>query len=200
MARLGMVIDLKRCIGCHSCTIACKSEHCTPPEVFWGRVLEKEEGKFPSAKRTFLPVLCNHCKDPACLDACPTGATSQRADGIVLVDYNACMGCRACIAACPYTTRTFTKEVRQYYPAELTPFEKVGYQEFQGGVVTKCTFCVERVESGLEPACVQTCLTNARYFGDLDDPKSKVSQLIRERYSFTLLPEAGTNPSVYYLT
>ena len=200
MARRGMVIDLKRCIGCHSCTISCKAENSTPPGVYWGRVLEKEEGKFPTVKRTFLPILCNHCKDPACLDACPTGATSQRPDGIVVVDYNACMGCRACIAACPYNVRTFTKEITGYYPTGLTPFEQRGYQKLQEGVVTKCTFCVERVDRGLEPACVQTCIAGARYFGDLDDPNSEVSKLIRERYSFNLLAEAGTNPSVYYIT
>ncbi|MBI2918589.1 MAG: 4Fe-4S dicluster domain-containing protein [Chloroflexi bacterium] len=199
MARLGMVIDLKRCIGCYSCVAACKAENGTPPGVFWGRVLEKEEGKFPATKRTFLPVLCNHCQEPACLRVCPTGATSQRPDGIVLIDYKKCIGCRACMAACPYQTRYYLNSIQPYYPLGFTPFEERKYQKFQRGVVTKCTFCPERLDQGLEPACVQTCITGARYFGDLADPASQVSRLLRERYAFRLLPEAGTEPSVYYL-
>lgn len=199
MARLGMVIDLKRCIGCNACTIACKAENATPPGVFWSRVLEREVGKFPSAKRIFLPILCNHCKSPPCKEVCPTGATYQDENGIVLIDYDKCIGCRACMAACPYEVRYFWDDRRTYYPGYITPFEAVGYAKFQVGVVQKCTFCQHRLEQGLEPACVVTCPTNCRFIGDLEDPDSKVSRLIAERQGSQLLAELGTDPSVYYL-
>lgn len=195
----GMVIDLKRCIGCHACTIACKLENATPPEVFWARVLETETGKYPLAKRVFVPVLCNHCQDPPCLRACPTGATTQREDRVVLVNQDKCIGCKACMEACPYEARFFLEDIRGYYPDHLTPFEQVGYKRHQKGTVCKCTFCADRVEKGLEPACVQTCPTIARVFGDLDDPNSDVSRLIRERNCIQLRPEQGTRPSVYYI-
>ena len=206
MARLGMVIDLKRCIGCHACTIACKAENATPPGVFWSRVLEREEGKYPTARRVFFPVLCNHCADPPCQKVCPTGATSKRADGIVLVDYNKCIGCRACMTACPYQARFFLKEIKGYYagvgttPKDyMTPYEKVGYAKFRKGTVTKCTFCEHRLAQGLEPACVQTCITKARIFGDLDNPQSEPRLAMRDRHAFQLRAEVGTDPSVYYI-
>ncbi len=198
MTRLGIVIDLKKCIGCNACTIACKVENATPPGVFWARVLEKEEGKYPTAKRVILPVLCNHCKDPACLRVCPSGATTQRADGIVLVDQDKCTGCKACVTACPYDARFFLDKITGYYGEELTPFEKVGYARHQEGTVGKCTFCVHRVDQGLQPACVVTCPTNSRTFGDLNDPNSEVSKQLRVKHSFQLLPEQGTDPSVQY--
>lgn len=197
--RRGMVIDLKRCIGCHACTVACKLENVTPPGVFWTRVLEKETGKYPLAKRIFVPMLCNHCQDAPCLRACPSGATTQQEDGVVLVDQDKCIGCKACMEACPYEARFFLEEISGYYGEELTPFEKTGYGKHQKGTVTKCTFCSERVANGLQPACVQTCPAGARTFGDLDDQDSDASRLIRERSSIQLRPELGTNPSVYYL-
>lgn len=200
MARWGMVIDLARCVGCYSCVMACKAENGTSKGVFWARVLEKEVGTFPSAERIFLPVVCNHCKEPACLEVCPTGATSQREDGIVTVDYDKCIGCRYCLMACPYNVRTFIDEIEGYFPKALTPYEEYKNQEWQVGTVTKCTFCVHRVDEGLEPACVVTCPCTARVFGDLDDPNSEVSKLIRERAGSQLRPEFGTEPSVYYLS
>ena len=199
MARLGMVIDLKRCIGCHACTMACKAENATPPGIFWAGVLEKEVGKYPSVKVTFLPVLCNHCKDAPCEQACPTGATSKRADGIVLVDYDKCIGCRACLVACPYQARFYYDSEKGYFEEGLTPPEEIGYKKFRVGTVQKCTFCTHRIDQGLETACVATCPTKARYFGNLDDPTSEVSRLIVERRGFQLRVEIGTDPSVYYL-
>lgn len=200
MARLGMVIDLKRCIGCHACTMACKAANSTLPGVFWARVLEKEEGRYPTIKRTYLPVLCNHCENPPCRDVCPTGATSKREDGIVFQDYDKCMGCRACIAACPYDVRFYVKKRKGYFPSGLTPYEEYGYKRYQDGVTQKCLFCYDRVEEGVEPACVEACVTNARYFGDLHDPMSQVSQLIRRRQGYQLRSEEGTDPSVYYIS
>ena len=199
MARKGIVIDLKRCVGCCACVMACKATHTTAKGVFWARVLERETGKYPSPKRTFLPVLCNHCAEPLCEQACPTGATSKREDGIVLVDYDKCIGCRACVEACPYEVRFFLRAKRGYFPSGLTALEERGYQKIPVGVVQKCTLCAERVDSGLEPACVQTCPAEARHFGDLDDPYSEVSRLLRSRNPTQLRAELGTDPSVYYL-
>jgi Fe-S-cluster-containing dehydrogenase component len=200
MARYGMVIELSRCVGCHACAMACKAENGTPPGVWWSKVLTTEIGKYPNASMDFLPLLCMHCENPACVEVCPTGASYKRPDGIVVVDYDQCMGCRYCETACPYDARTIVDEIRPYYPEfGSTPYEEVMYQKHQAGVVEKCNFCVERVAQGQEPACVTTCPAYARHFGDLDDPNSEVSKLIAQRHGYQLKPELGTEPSVYYL-
>jgi len=199
MARYGMVIDLKRCIGCHACTIACKVENSTGPGIFWGQVSDDEMGTYPQVSRYFLPKLCMHCQNPPCVEVCPTGASYQREDGIVLIDYDKCIGCGYCIVACPYGARSRNHEMRGYFGVELTPQEELGYKQHQVGVSEKCTFCVHRVDSGEEPACVRVCPTKARVFGDLDNPNSEVSQLAKSKHTFRLLPELGTEPSVYYL-
>ncbi len=202
MPRLGMVIDLKKCAGCYACVAACKAEHATPPGVFWCRVVKQESGTYPRVRRVPLPLQCMHCADPPCEKVCPTGATEQRTDGIVFVDYAKCMGCRACMIACPYQARYFLAELRPYYGGQgLTPYEAFGYvaNGYVQGTVTKCNFCLERLEAGNEPACVANCPGRARYFGDLGDPESDPSRLIRDRRGFQLHPEFGTDPSVYYL-
>jgi Fe-S-cluster-containing dehydrogenase component len=198
MTRYGMCIDLNICIGCNACTMACKAEHATPPGIFFSKVLEKEVGKYPAARRIFLPVLCNHCLNPACMDVCPTGATYKREDGIVLIDYDQCIGCRSCMEACPYGPRSFHKEQATYYAEGRTPFEE-SKQHYPEGIVMKCNFCVDRIDQGLDPACVQTCPTECRIFGDLDDPNSKVSHMIAEKKARPLLPEKGLEPSVFYV-
>jgi Fe-S-cluster-containing dehydrogenase component len=200
MARYGMVIDLKRCTGCHGCAVACKAENGTPPGVWWSKVLVHEEGKYPSARILHTPVLCMHCENAPCVDVCPTGASYKRPDGVVAVDYDKCMGCKYCETACPYDARTLVDEIKPYYPEfGFTPYEQLMYQKHQEGVVEKCNFCTERVAQGKEPACVATCPSYARFFGDLDDPNSEVSKLIAQRGGYQLLPELGTEPSVYYL-
>jgi molybdopterin-containing oxidoreductase family iron-sulfur binding subunit len=197
MPRYGMVIELKTCIGCNACTISCKAKNVTPPGVFWCRVLEKEIGRYPTASRIFLPVLCNHCELPACQDVCPTGATYTREDGIVLVDGNKCIACGACIEACPYEARSFMNE--KTYFSEITSFEKNGYQKFHKGTVVKCNLCIDRIEEGLEPECVEVCPVQCRHFGDLEDPDNKASKLLIKERGFQLLPDKGTDPCVYYI-
>ena len=207
--RYGMVIDLKRCIGCYGCQIFCKAENANPPEMLWSRVLFYESGKYPVVSRTPLPVLCMHCKEPLCVDVCPTGASIKRPDGIVTIDSNKCIGCLNCLIACPYGARQLYTGDGEHFPGQgLTPYEKVGYQKHATGVVEKCDFCLSRIEKGLKPACVENCMTSARYFGDLDDPDSEVSQLIRDKGAFPVYPAVfpGTEgiklqiePSVYYL-
>ena len=202
MPRLGMVIDLKKCAGCYACVAACKSEHATPPGVFWCRVVKQETGTYPRVRRSPLPLACMHCEEPPCEEVCPTGATQKRADGVVFVDSTQCMGCRACMIACPYQARYFLAELRQYYDGQgPTPYEQFhnDTNPYVEGTVTKCDFCKDRVDAGKEPACVANCPGRARYFGDLSDPDSEVSRLIRDRRGLQLHPEFGTNPSVYYL-
>ncbi|MFQ5899733.1 MAG: sulfate reduction electron transfer complex DsrMKJOP subunit DsrO [Candidatus Methylomirabilia bacterium] len=199
MARYGMVIDLKRCVGCHGCAVACKAEHFTGPGVMWARVLKTESGSYPAVRRLSLPLLCMQCRDPACLPVCPTGATLQRDDGIVVIDRELCIGCRYCMQACPYEARYFNDGPGSYFLGVPTPYEQAGGDQHPSGVVEKCDFCIDRVEQGLEPACVANCMTKARIFGDLDDPESQISRLIRGKAGFQLNPEFGTEPCVYYL-
>lgn len=198
--RYGMVIDLKRCFGCYGCQVSCKAEHATPPGVFFARVVKRETGTYPNVRKVFLPMLCMHCESPPCEAVCPTGATFKRPDGIVDIDRDICVGCRYCMQACPYEARYFHAKERFYFGGQgPTEFEAVGYAQHPTGVVMKCNFCAHRLERGERPSCVVTCPTNARTFGDLDDPDSDVSRLIKERGGEPLHPELGTGPSVYYL-
>jgi molybdopterin-containing oxidoreductase family iron-sulfur binding subunit len=199
--RWGMAIDLKRCVGCQSCTLACKVENGTPQGIFWMRVLEKEEGTYPLARKVFLPVRCNHCNEPPCVPVCPTGASYKRKqDNLVLIDQNKCIGCRACIVACPYQVRFLAENSAGYYVEDLTPYEAESYKKWQPHTVQKCTFCVDRLDAGVQPACVQTCPSGALVMGDLNDPETEIAKLIRARSHFQPRAELGTDPSVYYLT
>ncbi|MBU05676.1 MAG: 4Fe-4S ferredoxin [Dehalococcoidales bacterium] len=203
MARLGMVFDLKACIGCNACVIGCKQENSLPDGVFFTKTLSEEYGVYPAANRAYIPTICNHCEDAPCEKVCPSGATYTREDGIVMVDDAKCIGCSTCAVACPYDQRTqmeakdFAKGL--FGTGELTPFEEQGYGRYTPGTVTKCDFCSQRVDAGLDPACVVTCPTNARIFGDLDDPDSAPSKLIRERKGRPPLPEKNTKPKVFYV-
>jgi molybdopterin-containing oxidoreductase family iron-sulfur binding subunit len=152
------------------------------------------------------------CKNPECLKVCPTKATTQREDGVVTIDKNLCIGCRYCMVACPYGARYFAPKLESYFgdgkpPSpledEANPLEKYATEQwiekYGEGTVTKCDFCIDRVEKGLQPACVEACPAKARYFGDLEDPESEISLLIKTERGFQLNPEFGTDPSVYYL-
>lgn len=210
--RWGMVIDLVRCVGCQTCTIACKQENALPAGVVWRFVADAEVGEYPEVRRLFLPMQCMHCADPPCVPVCPTGASQQRENGIVWVDYQTCVGCGYCAVACPYRARHLIREANWYFPGGPTPAEQATAQPERRGVMTKCTFCVHRVDGamwdglrpGVDPAatpvCAVACIANAITFGDLDDPESQVSRLIKDRGAVQLMPELGTNPSVYYLT
>ena len=212
--RYGMVINLVRCIACYGCTIRCIEEHMLPPDMLWSRVLISETGIAPSAKKMIYPVLCNHCQEPACVDACPTGATQQHEDGIVWVDADKCIGCRYCLIACPYQVRTFYSDEKEWFPGQgFTEWEKMREKIYplQTGTVYKCNFCKEKIDEGVAkglkpgvdweatPACVNACPTQARKFGDLDDPESEVMKLISGRRAVQLHSEFGTDPSVYYI-
>lgn len=179
--------------------MACKAANATSRGVMWNRVFKYETGKYPNGKLNFLPVTCMHCEEPECEKVCPTGATTKREDGIVVIDSNKCVGCRYCMVACPYATRYFLDKLHTYYPYHLTSYEKIGYPKHKLGTVQKCDMCLTRLKRGLQPACVVACPGNARFFGDLDNLESEVSKLIKERGGFVLNPELGTRPSVYYL-
>jgi len=203
MARWGMVFDLQRCIGCNACVIGCKQENSLPDGVLFTRTLSEEYGVYPTVNRVYIPTLCNHCEDAPCEKVCPSGATYTRDDGIVMVDSDKCIGCGSCAVACPYDQRNEMSanlfKDGLFGEGELTPFEEQGYMRFTPGMVTKCDFCSGRVDEGLDPACVVTCPTDARIFGDLDDPDSKPSKLIREKGGRAPLPEKNTKPKVYYV-
>ncbi len=198
--RYGMVIDLQRCVGCNSCTIACKQANGTPPGVLRTRVLIKETGTYPNTRYQYLPILCMHCQEPECSRVCPTGATKVLENGIVTIDKDACIGCQFCVMACPYGARSFVEEYTSYFPGqEMTAYEKSQSGRFQTGTADKCDFCADRVAAGELPVCVVTCGAHARIFGDLDDPESEVSKLVAQHHGKQLLSELGSKPSVFYI-
>lgn len=204
MARMAMLIDLTRCIGCDACTVACKQENGTPMDVFFARVFNIEAGKFPDVQRVYLPVLCYHCDDAPCLKSCPNKAIFRRQDGIVLIDQYRCKGTGACVSACPYGNIVLHDFDRWYLNEDEAYESKFVKPRLKRNVARKCTYCAHRVDEGLDPACVVACPTAARIFGDLDDPDSPVSTYItyereRGREPFRLLEAAGTKPAGMYL-
>ncbi len=217
--KFAMVIDVGACIGCRTCMWACKRENNIPDTVspLWIEVFELKaevdvtghpspkdlkEGattaykESPREGRWYLPVQCYHCDNPPCVKVCPTGATYKDRDGLVLMDYDRCVGCRLCVVACPYSSRRFNwwkPELAADELNSLVPIRPVG-------VVEKCTFCVHRVRRGKSPRCVEVCPVQARHFGNLNDPESSVSKMLRSILSFQLLEEINTEPNIWYIT
>lgn len=221
--KLGMVIDLDACIGCRSCMVACKQHNSQPPGTWWNRVFtpgsdlhQGAVGKDGKLQMEFLPVSCQMCDNAPCEKVCPVKATYTDERGVVLINYDRCIGCRYCMSACPYGVRQFnwastkkSKEAAKYrqdygYGYPDPHFDKDGSLVYAPdrpkGVVEKCTFCIQYIDNGELPACVRACPSRARIFGDLDDPSSEVSRLVKERQSFRLLEELGTQPKVFYLS
>lgn len=208
--RWGMVVDLNRCVGCQTCTIACKHANDTLPGVQWRRVLDVEQGTYPDVQREFLVTGCQHCAEPPCVPVCPTGATRQRADGLVTMDYDLCLGCAYCAVACPYQARTIVHDQQWFYGRDTLQEQAVAHRE-RLGVAQKCTFCVERVDEGIEegylpgvdldytPACSASCIASAIHFGDFNDPGSNVSRLVTDHASFQMHAHLGTDPQIKYL-
>lgn len=199
--RYGMVIDLRTCVGCNACSLACRQEHGTPSGILYSRVQNREVGTYPKTRLEALPLLCMHCDDAPCVKVCPTKATYVGPNGIVRVDAAKCIGCRRCMDACPYGARFFNDGASgAYFPGQgATAYESATAGEHVKGTVEKCDFCVDRVTAGQEPACVQSCTAKARHFGDLDDPKSEIVKLIDRFGGKPLQAELGTKPKVYYL-
>jgi Fe-S-cluster-containing dehydrogenase component len=178
MVNFGFAIDNRKCIGCHACTVACKSEHDVPVGVNRTHVKYIETGTYPDSTREFSVHRCNHCEDSPCTTICPTTALFTRSDGIVDFDDDRCIGCKSCMQACPYDAL---------------------YINPNTGTAAKCNYCAHRIENSYEPACVIVCPVEAIVSGDLDDPNSNLSQLIAENETKVRKPEAGTVPNVFYL-
>ena len=226
MTKYAMVIDLHRCVGCSACIIGCKNENNLSEGVAWSSKITRTVGKFPNVRYEYIPTLCNHCTNAPCVAACPTEAMYKSPEGLTLLDPDKCIGCRYCMAACPYGVISFNGDDPHPFwreetetipggtvsPIELT--EQVGgtvlpyynpdrAETFPGirpkGIVEKCTFCDHRLKKGQLPYCVEVCPANARIVGDLDDPDSEVNQLIGKYHTSRLREEMGTEPKVYYI-
>ena len=210
--RWAMIIDPRKCSkeeGCTDCIAACDKAHNVPHlpepghEVKWiwrerfVRVFPDQSSRYTEDALKEKPVLvfCNHCDNPPCVRVCPTKATWRRADGIVMMDWHRCIGCRYCVAACPYGSRSFNWLDPRPYIKPLNP----EFPTRTKGVVEKCTFCEERLAKRQQPACVGACPEKALVFGNLNDPASEVRELLRVRYSIRRRPELGTEPAIYYL-
>lgn len=217
-----MVIDQRKCVGCHACTVSCVAENHLPPGVVYRPVVIEESGTFPNLKIVSTPRPCMQCDAPPCVPVCPVNATWKRADGIVAVDYDACIGCRYCLTACPYGARTadFGENYQDQAavgadgaavagaagaPNERMPSNEYGKawdrsdHQSPSGNARKCHFCLHKLENGQLPACTSTCIGRATYFGDTNDPDSLVSELITKNNVQTLLPHHGTKPRVFYI-
>ena len=218
-----MVIDLRKCLGCHACTIACVVENKLPPGVVYRPVMIEELGTYPNVAMRFLPRPCMQCDEPPCVPVCPVNATYKDENGVVVIDYDQCIGCRYCVTACPYGARTF--DFGALYTDETAEFEGIIFgkpsasayersasyeygearQRNDGdsspiGNVRKCHFCLHRLKEGMLPACTTTCIGRATYFGDANDQDSLVADLIASPNVMRLKEELGTQPRVYYLT
>ena len=212
----GYALDVSRCVGCRRCVYACVEENnlSRDPQVHWIRVLEMEQEKgidfahadayyeadaVPRPGHFYLPVACLHCENPPCVKSCPVGATWQEPDGIVVIDYDWCIGCRCCMSACPYGARHFNWGEPEIPAEELnTATHYLGNRPRTKGVVEKCTFCIQRVRHGRYPACVEVCPVGARKFGNLLDPSSEVRYILEHKRVFVLKNELNTRPKFFY--
>jgi molybdopterin-containing oxidoreductase family iron-sulfur binding subunit len=226
MSKYVMVIDLQRCTGCGGCIVACKNENNLPEGIAWSSKITETAGTFPDVRFTYIPTLCNHCDNAPCVSGCPTSAMHKGEGGITLHDPDLCIGCRYCMARCPYGVISFNWEQPHLAwndqtavipegtstPADLkaqvgadalpyyNPDSDVNYSGIRSkGVVEKCHFCTHRTKNDLLPYCVEACPADARIFGDLDDPDSEVSKLLGKFKASRLQEELGTEPSVFYI-
>ena len=211
--RWAMVVDLRKCLaneGCKDCINACHLTHNVPDfgnhkdEIKWvwkepfEHAFHEQEHEFLDEKLKHAPtlVMCNHCDNPPCVRVCPTEATWKREeDGVVMMDWHRCIGCRYCVVACPYGSRSFNWRDPRPFIGEIQP----DFPTRMRGVVEKCTFCEERLARGLLPACVEACKHDALKFGDLEDPESEVRQLLHDNYTIRRKPSLGTQPEIYYI-
>jgi len=221
VTQYAMVVDLQKCTGCGACSFACKIENNVPNGMYHSHYIKGLTGKFPNVKYSFIPTLCNHCSNAACVAACPVDPKVMHKDenGMTLHDVARCIGCRSCEKACPYGVISFNgEEPHQFWRDELgqAVTKKVGGKVIPNynpdrelsvcnegirrkKVVEKCFFCDHRVTNEENPYCVDACPAKARVFGDLDDPNSEASKLLRNNKSMRLKEEAGTEPNVYYI-
>lgn len=212
----GYALDLSRCIGCRRCVYACVEENnqSRDPQIHWIQVLQMEKEKgidfahsdvhynpelVPEEGHFYVPVACQQCRNPQCTTVCPVKATWQEPDGIVVVDYNWCIGCRYCMAACPYGARHFNWGEPTVPTEDINPeTHYLGNRPRVKGVVEKCTFCIQRVRAGKYPSCVEVCPVGARKFGNLLDPKSEIRYILENKRVLILKEELNTQPRFYY--
>ena len=201
-----MAIDTRRCFGCQTCAVACKMCNNLPNGVWYnvvatdgGAHADSAAGTFPEVTMRYLPAACHHCDNPACVEKCPTGASSKDPEtGVVTIDSETCIGCKSCILACPYeNVRTLVEAAPEFY-ADFA-LGDVSAPVHVEGVVEKCTFCLPLIQRGEVPACMQLCPGRARYWGDLDDPESEISKVLASREYERPKEEEGTGPNTYYL-
>lgn len=204
MTRYAMAIDTKRCFGCQTCSVACKMSNNLPKDVRRNHIITSGDthtdcggGVYPNVDMKFIPLACQHCAKPACVEICPTGASFQTEDGVVQVNAEECIGCKACIAACPYDVRTLLNAEPEYYLDFATGDSYA--PEHLGGTIDKCNLCYQRITDGGIPACMELCPGRARFWGDLDDPESEISKAIEGRETMKWLESEGTEPSTLYL-
>lgn len=207
MPRWAMVIDLGKCIGCGTCVAVCEKFNNVPPNTKWRKLVNRLVQNDNGIYQLFVTMCCNHCAKPPCLEVCPSGATYQRNDGIVDIDYELCLGCGACIMACPYDARSIACQDSFLIEDEVG----LDSEDDRIGICTKCNFCGQRLDEGISkgfvpgqdseatPSCVRLCIAGALYFGDISDPESEVARLVRQKKVLRLQEDSATDSSVYYI-